>query len=63
LESQNKQSKAFVSEVTASEKVQEASYLLAELIAQKRKGQTVGENLIVPACKIIIGKMLGQDTV
>jgi hypothetical protein len=37
LESQNKQSKAFVSKVTVSEKAQEASYLVAELIAQKRK--------------------------
>jgi hypothetical protein len=37
LESQNKQSKAFVSKVIASEKAQEASYLVGEFIAQKRK--------------------------
>jgi hypothetical protein len=49
-ESQNKQSKAFVSKVTVSEKAQEASYLVAELIAQKRKSHIVGENLITPAC-------------
>jgi hypothetical protein len=35
--------------VTASEKAQEASYLVAELAAQKRKGRTVGENLIMLA--------------
>jgi hypothetical protein len=63
LESQNKQSKAFVSKVTVSEEVLEASYLVVELIAWKRKSQTVGENLIMPACKIIVGKILGQDAV
>jgi hypothetical protein len=40
-----------------------ASYLVAELIAQKRKSDTVGENLIIPVCKIIVGKMLAQDVV
>jgi hypothetical protein len=37
--------------------------LVAELIPQKRKSHTVGENLIKPACKIIVGKMLGQYAV
>jgi hypothetical protein len=63
LESQNKQSKAFVSKLTVGEKAQEASYLVAELIAQKRKSHTVGENLIIPACKIVVGIMLGEDAV
>ncbi|XP_055510562.1 zinc finger BED domain-containing protein 5-like [Leucoraja erinacea] len=63
LESQNKQSTAFVSKVSVSKKAQETSYLVAEIIAQKRKSHTVGENLIMPACKIIVGKMLGQDAV
>jgi hypothetical protein len=63
LESQNKQSQAFVSKVKVSEIAQEASYLIAELIPQKRKSHTVGENLIKPACKIIMGKMLGQYAV
>jgi hypothetical protein len=63
LKSKNKQIKAFVSKVTVNVKAQEASYLVAELIAQKRESQTVGENLIMPACKIIVGKMLGQDAV
>jgi hypothetical protein len=56
-------SKAFVKKVTFSEKAQEASYLVAELIAQKRKRHTVGENLVMPACKIIVSKMLGQEAV
>jgi hypothetical protein len=57
LESHSKHSQAFVSKVTVSEEAQEARYLVAELIAQKRKSHTVDENLIIPACKIIIGKM------
>jgi hypothetical protein len=36
LESKNKKRKHFVSKVTGSEKAQEASYLVAELIAQRR---------------------------
>jgi hypothetical protein len=59
LESQNEQSKAFVENVTFGEKAQEESYLAAELIAQKRKSHTVGENLVMPACKIIVQKVLG----
>jgi hypothetical protein len=37
----SKHSKAFVSNTTVSEKAQEASYLVAELIAQKRRSHTV----------------------
>jgi hypothetical protein len=37
----NKQNQAFVSKVTASEKAQEASYLVTELTTQKRKSNTV----------------------
>jgi hypothetical protein len=62
LKSQNEQRKAFVSKVTVSES-QEASYLVAELIVHKMKSHTAGENLITPPCKIIVGKMLGQDAV
>jgi hypothetical protein len=42
---------------------QEASYLVVELTAQKRKSHTVYEKLIMAACKIIVGKMLEQDAV
>ncbi|CAI9714955.1 Hypothetical predicted protein [Octopus vulgaris] len=62
LESLKKQSTAFGSKVSVSEKALEASYLVAEIIAQKRKSHTVGENLILPAGKIIVSKMLGQNT-
>jgi hypothetical protein len=63
LASQNKQSKAFVRKVTVSEMAQDASYLAAELTAQKRKSHTVGDNLIMQACKVTIGKMMTQDVV
>jgi hypothetical protein len=58
LESQNKQSKAFVKKVTFNEKSQEASYLVEE---PKRKSHTVRDNLIMPACKILLSKMLQQE--
>ena len=45
------------------EKALEANYLAAEIIAQKRKSHTVGENLILPSSKIIVGKMVGQNAV
>jgi hypothetical protein len=38
---------------------QEARYLVTEFNVQKRKSRTVGEKLMMPACKIIQGKMLG----
>ena len=63
LEYQKKQSVTFVNKVSVSEKVQEVSYLVVEIITQKRKRQTIYENLIMLACKIIVGKMLGQNTV
>jgi hypothetical protein len=58
LESQNKQSKAFVKKVAFSEKTQEASCLVPEIIAQARRNHTVRENVIMPACNIIVNKML-----
>lgn len=63
LKSQNKQSQSFVGRFTVNEKAQEASYLIAELIAQKRESYTLGEDLIMPACKIIVSKVLGEDAV
>jgi hypothetical protein len=63
LESLSKDSTAFVSIATVSEKAHEVSYLGAELIVQKRKSHTVGENLIMSACRIIVRKMLGKDAV
>ena len=37
--------------------------MVAEIIAQKRKSHTISENLMMPACKIIVDKMLRQNAV
>ncbi len=44
-----------------SDKAQEASYLMAELVAKRMKSHTFAENLIMPACKIIVRPMLGEE--
>ena len=58
-----KQRTGFLSKVSVREKALEAIYLITEIITQKRKSHTAGENVILPACKIIISKMFGQNEV
>jgi hypothetical protein len=50
---QRQKRKVFEKKITISEKAQEASYLVAELIAQKMESHTITESLVIPACKII----------
>ncbi len=61
LDSQQKQRKFFEKKVTISDKAQEASYLVAELVAKKTKSHTIAESLIMPACKITVRTMLGEE--
>ena len=61
LDSQQKERKAFKRKVTISDKAQEASYLVAELVAKKMKSHTIAESLIMPACKIIVRAMLSEE--
>ncbi len=60
MDSQQKQRK-FFEKVTISDKAQEASYLVAELVAKKIQSYTIAESLLMPACKIIVRTMLGEE--
>ncbi len=60
LDSQQKERKHFEKKVTISDKAQEASYLVVELVAKKMKSHTIAESLIMPACKIIVRTMLDE---
>ncbi|CAI6348387.1 unnamed protein product [Macrosiphum euphorbiae] len=54
LNSQNKQSKNMTTIVKISDKSQEASYVVAERVAKTMKPHTIGEQLILPACREIV---------
>ncbi len=61
LDSQQKQRKVYEKKVTIIDKAQEASYLVAELVAKKMTSHTIAESLIMHACKIILRTMLGEE--
>lgn len=48
--------------VRVSDKAQEASFLVAELIAKSKKPHNIAESLILPACKKIVGVMIGEKS-
>ncbi|XP_066943480.1 protein FAM200A-like [Macrobrachium rosenbergii] len=60
---EKEQRKFFGKKVTVSEKAQEASYLVAELVAKKMKSHTIAEGLIMLAFKIIVKTMVGEEAV
>lgn len=55
------QKSTFLKSVKVSDKAQEASYLVAEIIAKKRKSHLIAESLILPACQIMVKTMIGED--
>ena len=52
---------SFKSIVTISDKAQIGSYQVSELIAQNMKAHTLGDSIILPACKKIVSTMLGNE--
>lgn len=54
LKSQTEQSKNITKLVKISDKSQEASYVVAELVAKTIKPPTIGEQLILPTCREIV---------
>ncbi|UYV83457.1 hypothetical protein LAZ67_23001097 [Cordylochernes scorpioides] len=56
-----KQSKKFKKFITTSDEAQTASYMIAQLIARKKKAHAEAEEIILPALKIVAGCMLTND--
>ncbi|XP_029642487.1 zinc finger BED domain-containing protein 5-like [Octopus sinensis] len=61
-EQQTKAANSSINKITVSEKAQIASYQVSQLIAQNMKAHTIGEPLILPACKKVVATILGNET-
>ena len=61
LEQNRKQASIFKSKMTVSEKAQIASLEISEMIAQNLKSHTLGELIILPACRKMVKTMLGDE--
>ncbi|XP_029651281.1 zinc finger BED domain-containing protein 5-like [Octopus sinensis] len=53
----------FAQKFKLSDKGQEASYAVAEIVARKMKSHTIAETVILPACQEIVRIMFGEDAV
>ena len=60
LEQQSKQKTAFQKLLTVFEKAQAAFYDVAEMIAQQTRSHTLAESIILPACRKIVKRILGD---
>ncbi len=58
---EKKQVSSLRKKVCISDKAQEASYLVAELVAKEMKAHTIAESLILPACQAIVKAMFGDE--
>jgi hypothetical protein len=58
---QKKQASVFKKTIKISDKAQEASYYVAELVAKQMKPHTIAESLILPACQAIVKTMFGEE--
>ncbi|XP_060846365.1 zinc finger BED domain-containing protein 5-like [Rhopalosiphum padi] len=61
LKSETQKSEKMTKKETISDKTQEASYLVAELVAKQMKTHTIAEKLILPACREIVKVLFGEE--
>ncbi|XP_023226702.1 zinc finger BED domain-containing protein 5-like [Centruroides sculpturatus] len=61
LSARSKQVKVFEKQFSVSEKAQIASYEVAELIALKLKSHNLAEEIILPACRKIVKRMMSES--
>ena len=57
---QTRQSQQLTKITTISDKAQEASYAVADIVAKKMKSHTIAESVILPACCKIVNIMFGE---
>ena len=61
INQQTKQATQFEKKIKVPEKAQQASYKVAEIVAQQIKAHTIAESLILPACLAVVKTMLGDE--
>ena len=60
LDRHTKQARLMSDYTSMSDKCQEASFVVSQVIAQRKQPHTVAENLVVPCCREIVRIMLGK---
>ena len=53
----------FIKKFKLTDKVQEASYAVSEIVASKMKSHTIAESVILPACQQIVRIISGKEAV
>jgi len=61
LDGQQKQAQVFVKLQSVTDKAQLASFQVAELVAKRMKPHSIVESLIMPACKVMVRTMIGEE--
>ena len=61
LDRHTKQARLMSDYTSMSDKCQEASFVVSQVIAQRKQPHTVAENLVVPCCREIVRIRLGEN--
>ena len=61
LDRHTKQARLMSDYTSMSDKCQEASFVVSQVIAQRKQPHIVAENLVVPCCREIVRIMLGEN--